>query len=94
MEEGRWLHDPSSGLVKECFPVTSLVLLAFSVFEKGLGYVYCSRLAPGTVILPHHGPTNCKLRVQIILYGEEVAGEPKAEKRDLGQLKVAGQQQG
>eukprot|EP01040_Poterioochromonas_malhamensis_P016094 gene16094-18173_t len=85
MTEGRWEFAPSSSAAREMFAVTASVLASLDVFETGLGYVYFSRLTAGTVIRPHCGATNCKLRMQIVLFDETEMG---AETDVAGQLRL------
>lgn len=62
IDEGRW-----NQAVCKRLPATVALLRRLPLCESTLGYAYLSRLAPGTSIAPHHGPTNVKLRAQLPL---------------------------
>jgi Ras-related protein Rab-1A len=60
MEEGIWNEQ-----LRALVPNTLKLLDALPICESSVGFVYFSVLEPGTVIQPHHGPTNVKLRCQL-----------------------------
>ncbi len=60
LEEGVW----NRGLCDLC-PYTSSILKRLPICECALGYAYFSIIKPGTHIKPHHGCSNCKLRIQL-----------------------------
>jgi len=62
MEEGVWNVTNTS----KC-PLTTSLLMSLPVCDCTLGYAYFSILSPHTSILPHHGASNSKLRVQLLL---------------------------
>jgi hypothetical protein len=41
------------------------VLEQFPIIKSPLGLIYLSRLSPGTVVAPHRGPTNMRLRCHL-----------------------------
>jgi hypothetical protein len=66
LEEGKW---DASLLAR--LPVTRELLESLPICESSVGYCYYSTLDSGTVIQPHHGPTNVKLRCQFPLLLED-----------------------
>ena len=67
LREGAWQVDALACLPKTKHVLTTL-LQSHILSNNGLGYVYFSRLGPGTDIRPHSGgPTNIKLRIQVPL---------------------------
>jgi aspartyl/asparaginyl beta-hydroxylase (cupin superfamily) len=59
-ERGRWHED----LAARC-PVTSRILEAHGAIRTLAGLCYVSRLAPGTHVTAHHGPTNLRVRCHL-----------------------------
>lgn len=46
-------------------PLTSSIIESHSTLRTQAGLVYFSRLAPGSVVTPHRGPTNMRLRCHL-----------------------------
>eukprot|EP00048_Salpingoeca_helianthica_P007048 m.105869 g.105869 ORF g.105869 m.105869 type:complete len:280 (-) comp14212_c1_seq1:1096-1935(-) len=72
MEEGRWRRAACAAC-----PATVAVLraLPLPICTSTFGYVYFSEIGPGTIIAPHCGVTNTKLRVQLALIAPETRGQ-------------------
>merc|ERR1712216_784666 len=66
-------HSFRHGALDDC-PVTRHVLESIP-FCKALGSAYFSIMVPGTVVRPHFGPTNCRIRYHL---GIEVPPEEGA----------------
>ncbi|HTW84861.1 MAG TPA: aspartyl/asparaginyl beta-hydroxylase domain-containing protein [Candidatus Sulfotelmatobacter sp.] len=60
LERGR-IHEERCALV----PTTMEVLSSSAVIRTHAGLAYFSRMAPGTAIAPHRGPTNMRLRCHL-----------------------------
>ena len=66
LEAGRW-HEENL----ERLPVLSRILKQAPELRLAGGLVYLSRLTPGTVVAPHTGPTNMRLRLHFAIHVPE-----------------------
>jgi hypothetical protein len=62
LEAGRWNEDNLSRL-----PALSRILKEARELRLAGGLAYLSRLSPGTVVAPHTGPTNMRLRLHFAI---------------------------
>jgi aspartate beta-hydroxylase len=69
--EGSWdvfmLFERGKKRQENCalFPVTTSIIESHKTVRNLVGLVYFSRMAPGTIIAPHKGPTNMRLRCHL-----------------------------
>jgi hypothetical protein len=66
VEEGLW----NETLCDLC-PLTQSLISKLPLVLCSMGYAYFSVITPGTVIKPHYGSTNAKLRIQLPLEGHK-----------------------
>jgi hypothetical protein len=62
LEAGRWQEENLKRL-----PTLSHILKASNELRLAGGLVYLSRLGPGTIVAPHTGPTNMRLRLHFAI---------------------------
>ncbi len=69
--EGNWdvflLYERGRKREERCalVPVTTAIIEAHATLRTQAGLVYFSRLAPGSIVAPHRGPTNVRLRCHL-----------------------------
>lgn len=91
MEEGHWNIQPC-----ELCPNLYKWLKTLPVCDCSFGYIYFSVLSSGTVIAPHYGSSNCKLRIQIPIIVPDnndnciltVGGESRVYQKDPSAIMV------
>jgi hypothetical protein len=59
-ERGRKREDRCAA-----FPLTTRIIEEHATLRTHAGLIYFSRLAPGTIVTPHRGPTNIRLRCHL-----------------------------
>lgn len=68
---GNWdvsiLYERGKKRIERCeaVPITTRIVEEHSTLRTHAGLVYFSRLAPGTIVAPHRGPTNIRLRCHL-----------------------------
>jgi len=60
LDEGKWVEEAC-----EACPQTSTLLKSLPICDSALSYVYFSLMAPGTVVEPHRGVSNAKIRCHV-----------------------------